>query len=209
MTTVRDVRICFFGDSFVNGVLDDTFQGWPGRICAAASTPARPITLYNLGIRRDTSEHVEVRWVREAEARLSEGVDGRLVFSFGVNDCARKNGSPRVAPARSLEAAARIFTLARLSRPVLWVGPPPVSPKSKANDDERVRTLSARYAELGLDVPFLDLYGALRDEPEWSASVARGDGAHPDEHGYALIADVVTRWQAWSRWWIDVESGRG
>ena len=28
-------RICFFGDSFVNGTGDDDALGWVGRLCAA------------------------------------------------------------------------------------------------------------------------------------------------------------------------------
>ncbi|HZC55143.1 MAG TPA: hypothetical protein VE396_03730 [Xanthobacteraceae bacterium] len=32
----KPIRICFFGDSMVNGTGDDACLGWVGRICAAA-----------------------------------------------------------------------------------------------------------------------------------------------------------------------------
>jgi acyl-CoA thioesterase-1 len=40
------------------------------------------------------------RWQREAEARLPSEHDGRLVFSFGANDCCPGEdiGGVRVAP---------------------------------------------------------------------------------------------------------------
>ena len=31
----KDLRICFVGDSFVNGTGDETKLGWTGRLCAA------------------------------------------------------------------------------------------------------------------------------------------------------------------------------
>ena len=42
------MRICFFGDSFVNGTGDDDCRGWPGRLCAEARQRGCDVTLYNL-----------------------------------------------------------------------------------------------------------------------------------------------------------------
>jgi len=53
-----DLRILFFGDSFVAGTGDATALGWPGRLVAASHDAGRPITAYNLGVRRDTSADV-------------------------------------------------------------------------------------------------------------------------------------------------------
>lgn len=77
------MRLCFFGDSFVNGTGDDDCLGWVGRLCAAERRVGRDLTVYNLGVRRDTSDDILRRWRREAEARLPPGCGGRLVFSFG------------------------------------------------------------------------------------------------------------------------------
>ncbi|MGA7119410.1 MAG: GDSL-type esterase/lipase family protein [Polyangiaceae bacterium] len=98
------VRICFFGDSFVNGTGDDDGLGWVGRVVARARQGGRDVTAYNLGIRRDTSADVAARWMREARPRLPHEHDGRLVFSFGANDCTanREDGSPRAELAASM-----------------------------------------------------------------------------------------------------------
>ena len=70
------VRPCFVGDSFINGTGDDTCLGWVGRVCAAMRASGRDLTLYNLGIRRDTSADIAVRWLDETSRRLPQGVDG-------------------------------------------------------------------------------------------------------------------------------------
>jgi hypothetical protein len=109
------VSICFFGDSMVNGTGDDACLGWVGRICAAARRSGRDLTCYNLGVRRDTTADVLARWQREAEAWLPSEHDGRLVFSFGANDCCPGEdiGGVRVAPGRALANAGKglIFRL--------------------------------------------------------------------------------------------------
>ena len=56
------MRILAFGDSFVAGVGDPAHQGWLGR--ALAGRPE--VTLYNLGVRRDTSADIARRWLAEA-----------------------------------------------------------------------------------------------------------------------------------------------
>jgi lysophospholipase L1-like esterase len=71
------MRICFFGDSFVNGTGDDDGLGWVGRVVARARQGGRDVTAYNLGIRRDTSADVAARWVGEARLRLPHEHDGR------------------------------------------------------------------------------------------------------------------------------------
>jgi acyl-CoA thioesterase-1 len=80
------IRICFFGDSIVNGTGDDACLGWVGRVCSAARRDGIDLTCCNLGIRRDTSADVLIRWHAEARARLPDEYDGGLVFSFGGND---------------------------------------------------------------------------------------------------------------------------
>ncbi|BAU41680.1 hypothetical protein [Leptolyngbya sp. O-77] len=71
-----DLRICFVGDSFINGTGDSTLLGWTGRVCQFASQRGVPLTYYNLGVRRETSADIGVRWQFEVMARLPEGCDG-------------------------------------------------------------------------------------------------------------------------------------
>jgi acyl-CoA thioesterase-1 len=197
------IRICFFGDSMVNGTGDDACLGWVGRVCAAARRRGRELTCYNLGIRRDTSVDVLARWQREAEARLLPEHDGRLIFSFGANDCCPGEdiGGVRVAPGRALANAEAILMAAVAWRPTLMVGPLPICDVAV---DGRARQLSGDFATLcaHLRVPYLDVFDLAAASDTWAREVAAGDGAHPNEGGYAVIAGVVENWTCW-RAWID------
>ncbi len=194
------LRICFFGDSMVNGTGDDACLGWVGRACAAARRGGRDVTCYNLGIRRDTSEDVLIRWESEAKGRLPPEHDGRLVFSFGANDaCPGADGAVRVTPDRTLANAEAILTAAAAWRPTLMVGPLPICDPIV---DARIAELSARFAALcdRLGIPFLPVIDIASSSEAWAREVASGDGAHPNEQGYALVAEAFMRWDAWQGW---------
>src|SRR5215472_17715351 len=119
----RLMRICFIGDSLVNGTGDPTLLGWVGRVCAAGRRRGHDITCYNLGIRGDTTTDIAARWEDESARRLPDGVDGRLIFSFGANDCVTENGTPRVDPERALANARSVLEEARQRHPTLMLGP--------------------------------------------------------------------------------------
>jgi lysophospholipase L1-like esterase len=82
----QEIRICFVGESFINGTGDPDFLGWTGRVCANAHQKGYEITYYNLGVRSETSRFLKQRWQQEVSYRLTSEYDGRVVFSFGVND---------------------------------------------------------------------------------------------------------------------------
>lgn len=195
------IRVCFFGDSFVNGTGDDACLGWVGRVCAASRARGHDVTCYNLGIRRDTSTDVLQRWRREAEARLPPEHDGRLVFSFGANDCCPREdgGRMRVPQDLALANAHAILTKARAWRPTLMVGPLPICDRDV---DARIARLSAALVPLcaSLGVPYLDVFADAAASPLWAREVAAGDGAHPNGGGYAVIAAAVQCWSAWQAW---------
>ncbi|HSE77201.1 MAG TPA: GDSL-type esterase/lipase family protein [Alphaproteobacteria bacterium] len=212
MTTLR---ICFVGDSITLGTGDSRYLGWPGRVCAAEAAHGHDLSLYNLGVRGDTSVMIAERWRAECAARLPDGYPGALVFAFGVNDTAEEDGSGlRVAVDRSLSAARAIMTAAAKWRKTLWLGPAPLSDEhaslpsptgiQRSFRDARVRQLSNAYAAIATDlaVPYLDLHERLQREARWSQALAAGDGVHPAADGYALVAELVGNWSAW-RTWID------
>ena len=195
------VRICFIGDSFVNGTGDPACLGWAGRVCATEQAAGHDVTYYNLGVRRDTSADIAERWHAEAAARLPAGVDGRLVFSFGVNDTVVEGGRQRVALPETLANARAVLTAAAAWLPTLMVGPPSVI---DAAQQLRVGSLSAALATLcaEIGVPYLEVNGPLGDAAVWAAEVAAGDGAHPAAEGYLALARLFERW-APSRAWFD------
>ena len=193
------MRICFIGDSLVNGTGDPTLLGWVGRVCAAGRRRGHDITCYNLGIRGDTSADIARRWQEESTRRLPAGSDGRLIFSFGANDCVTRDGAPGVAPERALANARSVLEEARRHHPTLMLGPAPVA---LADAYPRIAALSGAFAALAaeLTIPYLDLYTPLAAMPLWRLEITIGDGAHPGAAGYALIADLIEGWAPWRRW---------
>ncbi len=195
---MRDIRICFFGDSFVNGTGDPTFLGWTGRVCAAMASPDYELTHYNLGIRGNHSEQIEARWQAEAVLRLPADCDARVVFSFGTNDNRVEAGKMLVEPQNSVECARRILTQAKAQFPTLLIGPPPVADPDR-NQSQWASSLA--YAELcaALEVPYLDSYQPLSKNAIWQEEIA-ADGFHPGAAGYAAWAELILQWPDWQRW---------
>ena len=200
------IRVCFIGDSFVNGTGDDECLGWVGRACAAMRRTGNDVTCYNLGIRRDTTADVLRRWRQEAEARLPPEHNSGLVFSFGANDaCLDDTGrAVRVPHEQSVVNARGILGTARQWLPTLMVGPLPVG---EADADARIAKLSASFGSLcaSLNVPYLEVFHLAADSHDWTGEAAAGDGAHPNTRGYARIAAAFSDWPAW-RSWGDVTS---
>lgn len=193
------MRLCFFGDSFVNGVGDPDGIGWVGRLCAQANANSRDITVYNLGIRRATSEDVARRWHAEASARILPEHDGRLLFSFGANDCVIENCKSRVTQTDTVAAVTAILDRATVWAPTVFVGPPPLG---DAAVNFRISGLNSILADVcaGHGVPYFDAFGPLSASEIWRQEVAAGDGAHPGRRGYALLAALVGDWFAWRAW---------
>ncbi|MGC1218859.1 MAG: GDSL-type esterase/lipase family protein [Phormidesmis sp.] len=198
---MKDIRICFSGDSFVTGTGDPTYLGWVGRACAAMISPYYQLTAYNLGIRGNTSEQIEVRWLAEANLRFQSGCDKRVVFSFGTSDNLVEAGFRKVELANSIDCARRILTQAKALFPVLLIGPPPVE-----NDqmNRRAAASSMAYAKLcgELAVPYLDTYQPLSQNALWGQEVAARDGYHPAASGYLAFSQLITAWPDWQRWFV-------
>ena len=194
---IQDVRICFVGDSFVNGTGDETALGWAGRLCVAANQRGTPVTYYNLGVRRNTSQDILLRWEHECALRLPSTCDGRVVLSCGVNDTVIEAGAVRVRPEQSCANLREILRGAQ-KYPVLMVGPPPV-----VDDDQnaRIQALSLAFAQeaQGLGVPYVDLFSPLAADAAYKKEVSTNDGSHPRSVGYAQMAQIVG---SSSSWWF-------
>lgn len=193
------MRICFVGDSFVNGTGDPEYLGWTGRICRAARRKGLDITYYNLGIRRNTSADITLRWLEEVSRRLPEECNGRVVFSFGVNDTTLEEGKTRINFQNSIENTSKILTEANPLFPVLMVSPPPV-PDIEQNI--RVAELSRQFDSVcrQLGVPYLDVFNPLQASTVWLKEAAANDGYHPGLAGYSELAKLVERWCSWLSW---------
>lgn len=196
---MSNLRICFIGDSFVNGTGDPECLGWTGRVCAAAYTSGYPLTYYNLGIRRDTSADIAQRWREEVFRRLPDDCDRRVVFSFGANDTTWENGQTRVSLSDSIENTYQILKAAKQQFPVLMIGSPPIA---DFEQNLRIAHLSDQLASVcrELDLPYLDVFTSLQNSDVWMNEVAAFDGAHPQASGYAELSRLVQNWPAWQSW---------
>ncbi|WP_380175097.1 GDSL-type esterase/lipase family protein [Kineococcus sp. DHX-1] len=198
-TPAPDVRVCFVGDSFVAGAGDPEHLGWVGRVAAAGHADGRPLTSYDLGVRRGTSGDVLARWRTECTPRLPTDCRAGVVVSFGVNGTTLEEGRPRTAPER---CAAHLEALLRQSRepgwPVLVVGPPAVDDEAQ---NDRTAVVDAAFTDVcsRLGVPYVGVLPALRAHALWRAEVRAGDGAHPGAAGHATLAALVLpTWRTWS-----------
>ncbi|CAM5496814.1 MULTISPECIES: GDSL-type esterase/lipase family protein [Streptomyces] len=195
---IEDIRICFIGDSFVQGVGDPEYRGWVGRVL---ETGGGDITAFNLGIRRNTSEDVVSRCWQEVLPRMLPGADNRLVISFGSNDMVEENGAVRVDPVRCLENLISILDECRRRAVTpLVVGPPPVI-SAGAEHLERTVKLAEEMNDLcdAQRIPFIATTLRLADNLVWTREVLAGDGAHPSSGGYRQLADLILAGQ-WQRW---------
>ena len=206
ITMGKTTRICFVGDSLTVGTNDAEFLGWPGRICQRETSRGHEVSLYNLGIRAETSSQIRPRWRAECTPRLPDEFDGRLVMSFGVNDSVEQaDGTLRVSFDESMENARAMIAEAKAWKPVLWISPLPTpdlrqpfqpSPEIFYSfDTTRCARLSEGFKDIAneLSVPYLDVF--IQQE--------EGDGVHPTANGYAMVADRVEAWDAWRAWWDD------
>ncbi|MFF1613520.1 GDSL-type esterase/lipase family protein [Amycolatopsis sp. NPDC058278] len=197
----RDIRMCFIGDSFVQGIGDPEYRGWVGRVLAATRDD---ITAFNLGIRRNTSEDVMRRCWQEVLPRTLPDADNRLVISFGSNDAVEEGGRVRVAPDRCLDNLASILDECwRRAIAALVVGPPPVI-GAGAEHLRRTSKLAGEMAALcrSRDVPFIGTTQDLAVDSVWIREAMADDGAHPGSGGYERLADLI-RVDQWHEWISD------
>ncbi len=192
----NDIRICFIGDSYVQGTGDPDCLGWAGRLCVNARQAGHNLTSYNLGVRRETSADVARRWLNECAPRLPVTTENYVVFSFGANDVTIENGASRVSESAALANLHAMLAAATARYRTLVIGPPAVP------DDEmnmRLMRLSERMGEVAAlsGVPYLALFPLVVNDAQWLDELRANDGAHPRAAGYARIAAFVENWQAW------------
>lgn len=206
-------RICFVGDAFTVGAGDEHASGWTGRIAAREWANGHDVTVYNLGVRANSTRAILSRWKSECEVRLPPSANGRLVFMFGGNDAKEEVGKGIDVPLEESVANARaIMSAAAQWLPTLWIGLIPmddnkVYPKLLNGpqyrfSNARQAEYNARYAELARDlgIPFLDLHTPLLNDPRWPALTQAGDGSNPAAEGYDLVARMIGDWAAWRAW---------
>ena len=192
--TSSAVRVCVVGDALVAGVGDPKALGWVGRVAARTPRGDEPVTLFPLGVPDETTGALVARWREETSRRFAGATSRRLVLGLGHADLAE-----RVTLARSRLNLANILDEAEVrGQPTFVVGPPPtLDPAFNA----RVAELSDAFADVAQRrrVIFVDTFGPLEHHDQWHADLAGGDGVHPAQAGYGLMAWLVLH-GGWHRW---------
>jgi acyl-CoA thioesterase I len=194
-----DVRIAFLGDSYVAGIGDPDGLGWAGRLCAAVRRHGYHVAGYNLGLIRDTCAQGCRRLRDEVPARLPDGIDGRLIVSYGVSDVVLGTSS-----ADFEESMVELLNEAARRWPLLVIGPTPAYRID--HDGRRLRDLSRRAQRAceSASVPYLEIFDALVDAASWRDEAIAYDGYHPMREGYTQLARLVADWAAWRMWFPEV-----
>lgn len=195
------MRICFIGDSFTQGIGDETELGWVSRIAIHVRKNRPDISIFNLGIRGNTSLDILNRWESEVNARVSDKEPFRLVFCFGANDCADDGrGRRRVSIADTISNTHVIMKAAQKIAPTIFIGPPPILDDQAA--DQRLSELELVMHGVANEhsIPFLPVFETMRRSNVWTAGAAAGDGTHPNAAGYTFFAENLQNWSVFERW---------
>jgi lysophospholipase L1-like esterase len=193
---MTELRVCVVGDDLVAGVGDPRSLGWVGRVGARTPRTEASVTLFPLGVPGETTAGLLARW-REETGRRFAGADPasfRLVVGLGHADL-----DEGVSLARSrLNLANIVDECASQALPVFVVGPPPTSRGAAA---EYQVELSDAFTDVCLrrQVPYVDCWTPLAQHEDWLTDLAAGDGRHPGQVGYGLLAWLVLH-NGWAHW---------
>lgn len=190
----RQIGLCFIGDSFVAGLGDPKALGWVSRVVARTTHGEAQLASYNLGVRGESSTEVLARWRAETAPRWQRANEKRLVISFGINDVLQG-----MTTARSRLNLANILDEAATNGIATFVvGPPPTA---DADFNARLETLVDAQSDVcsRRRVTYVDCFRPLASHEQWQSDLTAGDGTHPGQAGYGLIAWLVLHagWQDW------------
>lgn len=184
-------RVCVVGDDLAAGIGDARGLGWVGRVAARTSTP-EPLEMFTLAVPGETSTQLAARWETECNRRFG-GVDDRLVVALGSADLERG-----VSLARSRLNLANVLDDATNRRiPAFVVGPPP----RPDVDEHALSELSGAFGDVcqRRDVIYAETFEPLRRHEQWLGDLAAGDGHHPGQAGYGLLAWLMLH-HSWHEW---------
>jgi len=189
---VDDVRICVVGDELVAGLGDPRGLGWVGRV-AARTTSESPLFISQLAVPGETSTALSARWEAECQRRFASDSRNFLVVAPGAADLVAG-----LSLARSRLNLANILDTARAQQISCFVVGPPPRPDV---DAAQLAALSAAFADVShrRQVPFVETYAPLHNHDQWLADVAAGNGLHPGQAGFGLLAWLVLH-NGWHEW---------
>jgi acyl-CoA thioesterase-1 len=192
---VTGLRVCVVGDDLVAGVGDPKALGWVGRVASRTNRKEGQVTVFPLGIPGETTARLSGRWREETARRFGSAAPPacRLVIGLGHGDLHEGTTLPR----SRLNLANILDECQARGLPTFVVGPPPGPDRM----NPAVAQLSSAFFDVCLrrQVPYVDTFTPLVQHEDWLTDLAAGDGAHPGQAGYGLMAWLVLHggWHAW------------
>jgi len=189
------MRICVIGDALVAGVGDPKALGWVGRVAARTPQDEVAMSVFTLGVPDETTADLGSRWWEESNRRYGPTVgDCRLVVGLGHADLDSDLSIPR-----SRLNLANVLDEAHSRRlPAFVVGPPPTADPER---NKKIEELAGTFSDVcrRREVPFVDTFTPLLTHEDWLTDLAAGDGTHPRQAGYGLMAWLVLHggWHEW------------
>lgn len=185
---VRRIRVCVVGDDLVAGVGDPRALGWVGRVAARTARTEVETSVFPLGVPGETTAELLSRWREETARRFGDSApdDCRIVVGLGREDVYQLVSLPR----SRLNLANVLDECAQRPVKAMVVGPPP-GPDERLN--AKLGELSGAFADVcqRRRVPYIDTFTPLLTHEDWLTDLAAGDGRHPGQAGYGLIAWLV------------------
>ncbi len=189
--------ICIFGDSITWGAFLPFRGAWANLLRNYLESLNKRITLYDLGVDKDTSQDVLDRFIPEAKARKPD----LLIFAVGINDSAYRFSKDN--PVVNLEEFKKnllelIERGRKFTQKIIFVGlakgddsntqPLPRSRTKKSYDkantwlyNEAIRTICKKE-----QLRFVNIIDLLKNEDF-------DDGLHPNLGGHQKIFEEVRR----------------
>lgn len=183
------MTLCVVGDDLAAGIGDARGMGWVGRVIARTTQPPRT---YTLAVPQETTSQLGNRWAQECRLRFTGEAD-QLVIALSAHDLATG-----VSLARSrLNLANILDDAANAQISAFVVGPPPRADISTDLQSE----LSAAFSDVcgRRRVPYAETFTPLHTHDQWHADINAGDGIHPGQVGYGLLAWLVLH-NGWHDW---------
>lgn len=202
------MMLLVFGDSITYGLNDDK-GGWVGRLRKElekeylANAGHVENTVYNCGIRGDTTEQMLKRFDIELSSRADRQDDPVILFAIGTNDsCTSSSGSNTVPAANYRENLGKLLEKAQtVTDKVIFLGlfptdetkTAPVGWNSNAsytnkNLEEYNAVIKGFCKEKGL--AFVDIFKPFYNK---AYQELLSDGLHPNPKGHQKIYKLVAR----------------
>lgn len=207
--TASKLRIAFVGDSITVGDGDSQARGWPSRLCESSSPMPTKTHCYNLGVGGDLISNLAHRIEPELKSRLTDKEGRGVVVMIGVNDALRSAAQTNSIPIErdSIKTdLLHIVSQAKSYGPCLVVEPAPVLPEFEHRDGINGSVVLQQLDQINillrsvcddLGVALLSLTNSLQLDTKFQQALRKGDGLHPQDAGYELIADYIKASSEW------------